>query len=190
MGNKHTNSHSNGFAPTSRATTSTLRQKSEEKDDIVIITHDSLDSLSTRFRQLSLGSYGTPFFSLEGFRDYAKIVKVYDGDTVWAVIVYNGELTKFRCRLARCDAPEMRPPKGAKNRDRIIQRAKASRDFLQSLLPENGIVFMEVVGFEKWGRLLVELRHRPEDREAFSDILIQNGYAKSYDGGKKEEEFD
>jgi hypothetical protein len=39
----------------------------------------------------------------------AKIVKVYDGDTVWiAVKFYNGKIYKFLARIYGIDCPELR----------------------------------------------------------------------------------
>lgn len=110
-----------------------------------------------------------------------QVIKVYDGDTITvaAQLPYSeSPYYKFSVRLTGIDAPEM---KGSSEDERAAaQRAqKALEDFIL-----NKTVRLENRRQEKYGRLLADVY--------LGDIhinqwLLDNGHAKAYDGGKKEE---
>ncbi len=56
-------------------------------------------------------------FTLEGLKKQAKVVYVYDGDTVDVAFYRNEELVRFNCRLEDVDAPELREANGKLVRD-------------------------------------------------------------------------
>jgi len=109
-----------------------------------------------------------------------KCVNVYDGDTVkLAFHLFNDPANKivvFPCRLIGIDTPEMKGPSKAE--------AIKARDFLSNLCLNKCLMakFHTDVN-EKYGRMLVELF--VEDGSV-NEKLIVGGYAKKYDGGKKE----
>jgi endonuclease YncB( thermonuclease family) len=128
----------------------------------------------------------TPEYSLGGRVFQGKVVDVYDGDTVKVVIFVDNQLCRYNCRLMNIDAPEMRPRKNVPGREKIIESAKRSRDYLRTLIPEDGIVYVEVSSKkEKYGRLLVYLYAPGEDKD-INSIMVETGHAKSYDGGTKD----
>ena len=47
-------------------------------------------------------------FSFKGDIKEAKVVDVYDGDTVKVVFAVQGKLFKFSCRIQHVDTPEIR----------------------------------------------------------------------------------
>ena len=47
-------------------------------------------------------------FSLEGHEYVAKVVDVYDADTVSIIIDFNCRPARFSCRLVGIDTPEMK----------------------------------------------------------------------------------
>ena len=47
----------------------------------------------------------------------------------------------------------------------------------------NHLVKVKCYDFDKYGRVLIELLN--EDGETFNNILIKEGFAREYDGGKK-----
>lgn len=125
------------------------------------------------------------FFNLEGTYK-AKCIKCYDGDTVHLIFKYpyksRGKLWKWKCRLNGIDTPEM---KSSNPKEKY--KATEAKEYLSSLIL-NKIVVVEVVGFDKYGRLLAYLRLKT--RHGYIDIsshMIEKGYAKAYSGGKKEE---
>ena len=46
-------------------------------------------------RKLSKATDDIPVFSLNGYKGYAKVTSVYDGDTFKACITLDGKLRKF-----------------------------------------------------------------------------------------------
>jgi endonuclease YncB( thermonuclease family) len=120
----------------------------------------------------------TPFFSLKGYKTLAVVVKVYDGDTIHAVFEYMGKAFKWKCRISHVDTPEIRTKD-----PEIKKKAYYVRDKLKELIL-NKSVELYCGGFDKYGRLLVEII-LPETQLRVDDWLIENDYAKSYEGGTK-----
>lgn len=122
----------------------------------------------------------TSMFTLEGQTIRGKCVSVYDGDTIKCVFpipnTSDNRLYKWNCRLGRVDTPELRT-KNQKEKE----FGKKVRDNLRSQIL-NKIVELKCGEFDKYGRLLVEVVY---DGKNMNDWLIENEYAKPYDGGKK-----
>lgn len=127
-------------------------------------------------------------FSLKNKTFMAKVVDIYDGDTCKIVFYLNNQLVKFTCRLNGIDTPELKPLKTKINRDFEIEQAKHCRNkLLEMCCGKNNdkLVFIECGNFDKYGRLLVDIYETKECVYSFNNILIKEGYARSYDGGKK-----
>lgn len=117
-------------------------------------------------------------FSLKDMIFDAKVVKVYDGDTITVIFHFNGRFYKWNCRLERIDTPEIKSKHIAEKNS-----AKHARDFLSDRIL-NKIVKIKCNMFDKYGRLLIELFM---DNVNMNDLMISEGYAKEYDGGTKTE---
>jgi endonuclease YncB( thermonuclease family) len=118
-----------------------------------------------------------PMFSLNGYVTDAKVVRVYDGDTIHVVFHYFGKFYKWIGRIAHVDTPELR----TKNLDEK-KKGYEVRDKLRELILGK-VVKLTCQEFDKYGRLLLDIQ--------IGDIkvdewLISNGYAKKYEGGTKE----
>ena len=124
-------------------------------------------------------SNDTPIFSLINHKSIAKVVHVYDGDSVHLVIEVFGKLYKWKCRLAHVDTPELKT-KNLKEKEMGF----VVRDKLRELM-DNKIVDVECFEFDKYGRLLVEITIR-ETGVKVHEWLISNNYAKKYEGGTKD----
>lgn len=144
-------------------------------------------------------------YSLNGIKTSGKIVEIYDGDTCKIVLLINNVLQKFNCRMNGIDTPEMKPPLNKPNREIEIKNAYRCRnkvvqmctniipnvdiDFNSkkiSLDTNTKIVYVECLEFDKYGRLLVNIYETPTSI-AYNDILINEGFAKKYNGGTKDE---
>ena len=90
-------------------------------------------------------------FSLEGYECDAKIIKVYDGDTVTVVFEYKNELHKWHCRLDGIDTPELKT-KNAKEKDMGLKARDALREKIL-----NKVVKLKCKSFDKYGRLLADI---------------------------------
>ena len=145
-------------------------------------------------------------FSLSGQNKFGKIVDIYDADTCKIIFFLDNKIVKFNCRLNGIDAPELRQSK--KNPNRIIEKnkAKKARNRLiqlstdvniqidyhfnkknkKELMDKNTkILKIECSDFDKYGRLLVKL-YDLENYNCINNILIEEGYAKHYNGVKKD----
>ncbi len=126
----------------------------------------------------------TNIFSFEERICEGKVVDVYDGDTVKIVFPLTDKeperLFRWNCRLINVDTPEIRT-KNLKEK----AYAKEVRNALRERIL-NTIVEVHCKDFDKYGRLLVEIFY---ENISINNWLIENNYAKVYDGGKKSKWF-
>ena len=120
-----------------------------------------------------------PFFSFDGITTYARIYDVYDGDTVKLIFEYKGEMIKYSARIYGIDTPEIRT-KDKKEKELGYK----ARDFLKSHILDK-VLKVELLKFDKYGRLLVNIYIDAYNNITVSNLMIQEGYAKPYFGGKK-----
>jgi endonuclease YncB( thermonuclease family) len=97
-------------------------------------------------------------FTFAGQRFLAKVVDVYDGDTIRVVFVWRGEPTQWKVRMVGYDSPELRPPKNAPHREHIAAAGRAAREALRERLSASKMmVNLECGQFDKYGRILATL---------------------------------
>lgn len=107
----------------------------------------------------------------------AKIVSVYDGDSVKAIFPFNNVMYKWNCRLSGIDTPEVRTSNQLEKKYGYFVRNKLRNKIL------NKVVTLKCGTFDKYGRLLIELII---DDTNINKWLIDNSYAFPYNGGKKQ----
>ena len=107
----------------------------------------------------------------------AKVVSVYDGDTIKAIFPLNGVLYKWNCRLSGVDTPEIRTRNEREKKYGYIVRDKLREQILDQ------VVNVECGELDKYGRLLVTVY---KGEQNINQWLIDNDYAFSYDGGTKQ----
>ena len=123
---------------------------------------------------------------------YGKVIKVYDGDTIWVSIFLNKQLVKFKCRMLGYDSPELKPLLKIKNRHEIIAKAIAAKNYLESLVYDK-IVDIKFSGFDKYGRALSTLYIKDPDSNKIlcpnklevNTLMVRKGHGYSYMGGAK-----
>ncbi len=112
----------------------------------------------------------------------AKVLKVYDGDTITIAAWFANGFKKFNVRVYGVDCAEMR---GAEK-----EKAIKARDFVSDLIL-NKIITIEVLNgkklngkkmTEKFGRLLANVWI---DGQNLAQLLYDNGHAVKYYGGTK-----
>ena len=121
----------------------------------------------------------TPLFSLKEETKKAKVVSVYDGDTVKIVFPLLDTVYKWNCRISGVDTPELRTKDKAEKKYGYEVRDKLREKILDK------VVTVKCGEFDKYGRLLVDIYCEGEDC-SISEWLIENKYAFAYDGGKKQ----
>ena len=119
-------------------------------------------------------------FNFDGEEKICKVVKVYDGDTIHVVFLFNKQMTRWTVRMTGYDSPEMK----SKNKDEKVA-ALAARDYLSSEIQEK-IVILKCGKFDKYGRLLGTIIH---DRQNMNEKMISLGHGYVYDGGTKKKLF-
>jgi endonuclease YncB( thermonuclease family) len=131
-------------------------------------------------------------FSLKNKTFIGKVVDVYDGDTCKIVFYLDDKLVKFSCRLNGIDTPELKPLKTKVNRDEEIEKAKQCRNRLIELCCDkidvessNKLVYIKCNDFDKYGRLLIDIYESKECECSINNILVKEGLARCYNGGKK-----
>tara|TARA_A100001015_G_C14934980_1_gene690047 strand:- start:883 stop:1317 length:435 start_codon:yes stop_codon:yes gene_type:complete len=127
----------------------------------------------------------TPTWSLKGKKIKVKVLKVYDGDTIWIALKLKGKIYKLKIRLYGIDTPEMKPPKNQVDRDKEIAEAKKSKTFLSDLVL-NKIITIKCGDWDKYGRLLATLYiNNYCSNIDVNKLMIEKGLAKEYFGGTK-----
>lgn len=103
----------------------------------------------------------------------AKVVSVYDGDTVTLAVKWLDMTKECRVRLARVNTPEM----NSKDPEQL-SKAIAAKEFLQSILSVGLTVIVQSHILDKYGRILGTIYLKPTDKICINDMLLAQGYAE------------
>ena len=110
-----------------------------------------------------------------------SVDRIVDGDTIDISIDLGFDLTKKeRVRLAGIDTPEKRT-KNPKEKEMGYQ----ATEFLEMHLMEATKLTVKTEKDGKFGRMLGWLYKSDEDTMSINQIMIDKGYAWTYDGGTK-----
>jgi len=142
------------------------------------------NSYETRFL-LSRNFDDLPMFGFIGTTVNAKVVEVYDGDTITIVFYYKGIPIKHRLRTEGYDSPELKPLKTIYNRDLHVRCGYIAKEYMSKLILNKvvKVVFNDKHN-DKYGRLLGTIY---DGNVNINQVMIDGGYGKTYDGGKKTE---
>jgi endonuclease YncB( thermonuclease family) len=108
---------------------------------------------------------------------FARVLAVYDGDTITVVFKFAGEFQKFKVRLDGIDTAELHGELSAlaiKARDRLAEFIANS----------NQIVWLDCKGLDKYGRLLANVWDANKTM-CFSTQLLDEHLAYEYHGKTK-----
>lgn len=147
----------------------------------------------------------TPSFSLENNIYVAKVVDIYDGDTVTCAINIFGKYYKFNVRLSGIDTCEMQSKNREKalearmrlfdlvtgNKGVVFDRNLPRKNLRDKLKQSKCLVWIRCGPFDKYGRLLGWL-YDYEDLEmenSFNNVLVNEKLAYPYFGDKKLADF-
>jgi endonuclease YncB( thermonuclease family) len=110
----------------------------------------------------------------------AKVIKVYDGDTITIGFYMEGYEAPLRSsvRLNGIDTPEMR---GKTPEEK--QSAKLAQQFLSSQVLGK-IISLSNIAKEKYGRILADVTC---DGVHINQLMIDTNHAVAYSGGTKQE---
>jgi endonuclease YncB( thermonuclease family) len=144
----------------------------------------------------------TPTFSLNGIQTYARVCDVYDGDSLHVVIPLFDTYYRFPLRLSGVDTCELRSANdtlvklAVKARNRVIQwiskaltweiESLQSRKEIQQFFESKvHLIWIDCLDFDKFGRVLANVKLRPNDDQTLADVLIQEKLAYAYEGGTR-----
>lgn len=129
-----------------------------------------------------------PKFTFDGEVHLGKIISCYDGDTCHGVFKYNGEYKVFIIRMYGYDSPEMKPSKDIEENERniLIEKAHDAKHRLEELIL-NKCVYIFCKDFDKYGRILANIKLNLNDKKTVNDIMIEEGKGYPYFGGTKKE---
>ncbi len=109
----------------------------------------------------------------------AEVISVYDGDTVTVMLDLGMSITrKASCRLVGIDTPEIRTKVAGEK-----EAAYKARDRVRGLVLGKMVTLQSISKPDKYGRLLVRIWSG--DGQCVNDLLLSEGHAIAYDGGKK-----
>ncbi len=129
-----------------------------------------------------------PAFTLNGEIHLGKIISCYDGDTCHCIFKYNGEYKIFTVRMYGYDSPEMKPSTTipVEERNIIKSKALAAKNRFEELVL-NKCVYVFCLDFDKYGRLLANIKLDMHDKKTINDMMIEEGHGYPYFGGTKRE---
>lgn len=126
--------------------------------------------------------------NFKNFRGWCRVLSVYDGDTITVGIPYEGKVYKQSIRMSGIDTPEIKSEnkeRAVLAKERLIKLITNDKNTTKEMFANSiHLVWFECSGFDKYRRLLGSVKTSPDGKN-FSDILIQEGFGKYYDGGKK-----
>jgi endonuclease YncB( thermonuclease family) len=182
-----------------------VKLRTEELDKLNLTVNLKEEKLE--LDDLSKVNYNVKKFTLDGMSMWGKVVHLYDGDTVHIVFIINNTYSKFICRIAHIDTPEMAPKNitdmNEKNKEK--EAAIKSRNYLFEQVTDMKItstvtkkdldilceksqklIWVKCFEFDKYGRLLVELYHNDKSTKSINMDMIDNNFALPYEGKTKE----
>ncbi len=114
----------------------------------------------------------------------AEVLEVYDADTITLLVDVGFSIyIKEKCRFLNIDTPEIRT-RNKKEKKLGLE----ARDFVRDRILGEFINIKTIKkGRGKFGRYLIEVFLK--DGSSLNKLLIKKGYAKEYDGGKREKWF-
>lgn len=118
------------------------------------------------------------------YRYGAKLVRVVDGDTADVMIDLGFDVwTKARLRFKGVDTWEKR----TRNLEEKAKGILASKFTEEHLNLNDGKFIIQSYGKGKYGRVLAEIFVKINGEEtSLNKLLIENGHAYKYEGGKKQ----
>jgi len=131
------------------------------------------------------------YLSLDGLKIHARLIDIYDGDTITCIIPCFGGLYKFKIRINGIDTCEIKNKNLAEKNKALLAKnlvfttLTGASDITPEYLFNNvTIIWLECLSFDKYGRLLANVYTR-DKITCVADTLLSAGLANSYDGGTK-----
>lgn len=130
------------------------------------------------YSKLNKSDNSIKLFSFENKSFIAKVVDVYDGDTITVVFKFAGKRRKFKIRMNNYDTPELR------TKDPIEKvYAQKAKDELEYKI-KNKLIKLVCGKFDKYGRILGTV-FTLDTNENINDFMIKSKFGICYQGKTK-----
>lgn len=144
----------------------------------------------------------TPALTLSGMFTPARVVDVYDGDTMTVIIPFKGDYFKYTVRMMGIDTCEMKSKvkenkeTAIRARNRVLQllglpmddlTVPITRKKIQGMLNDKvTVAWLNCYDFDKYGRLLADVHIQGDkNSKCVSKLLIEEKLAYEYFGETK-----
>lgn len=124
---------------------------------------------------LSSATNKTPLFEFVNCVKIAKVVDVYDGDTLKACFSIDDDpqhIFRFPVRMYGYNSEEIRQKKDEVLREEKKKKALEQKKALENLTL-NKIVYLECMGYEKYGRILGKIYLDRDKKQCVNTIMVQ-----------------
>lgn len=125
-----------------------------------------------------------PDFTMANTNTKAKVVSVYDADTIRVVFEFRGEWCKKPMRIHGIDAPEIKPPRSIPDRELHMEAGRLARDVVSKWILGR-VVTIHLEKEDKYGRALGSITMG--NGKDLSQELIKAQLALPYGGKTKNE---
>ena len=147
----------------------------------------------------------TPFFSLNNYNCWGRLVNVHDGDTITVIIEYpTNTFCKYNIRLDGIDTAEMTSnnletkTKAIDARNLLIKLATCEKDcnitsttnrnqIIAMLEKKVYLVFLKCKNMDKYGRVLADVYTAGDMSTSLNSMILDANLAYEYHGGLKSE---
>lgn len=152
----------------------------------------------------------TPFFSLDNYNCWARLVNVHDGDTITVIIEYpSNTFCKYNIRLDGIDTAEISSRDPVTKQKAIIARnlliqfstcndievpanlinilsTPSTRNQIISMLEKKVyLVFLKCKKMDKYGRVLADVYAADDMNTSLNSMILEANLAYEYYGGHK-----
>jgi endonuclease YncB( thermonuclease family) len=122
--------------------------------------------------ELNKCDVNTSFFSFDKEIHLARVTKCYDSNIFHCIFKYDGKYQKFHVKLYKCDTIESYSPK---QEEKIINAKKKLEEYIL-----NKNIYLYCKGFDKYGRILAEVKVSQNDMKTINDLMIEAGFGHEY----------
>lgn len=122
---------------------------------------------------------GTPEFTIKDYETWARVVKVYDGDSCHVTLFIGNDMFRIPCRVNGIDTPELRSDDPLE-----VKHAIRAKEYFINMV-KDGLVWVHVHKKEKYGRFLTTIYSDEKKNINIADNMIQEGYGYKYKGDTK-----
>ena len=124
------------------------------------------------------------------FREYeCELIKVVDGDTIdcWIDLGFKVKW-KARVRYMGLDTWESRTRDLEEKKKGLAAKAR-TKELLEKVSSKSGYFRIKSYGLGKYGRVLADIfiQNKKGENICINEVLLKEGHAYTYEGGKKKE---